>query len=230
MPCQHYKNALVDAAASRATPQGELRAHLAECAPCREAFAKEQSLFATIDSGLHAAANAEVPRSLLPHVRTGLDDLKGAAKARWSPGWFGLSAAAVAAALFVVIPGHNGFRTQHRNSATNQPTPLQVVTALPAVSTTTPPEKNNSVRSPITFTPRNSVRGENSMALPSTPEVLVPQDQEVLLASYAEQWRSSRRPTLLSHDAIPTVVTPLEVTPIQIAGLDVKPIAEGNSQ
>jgi len=44
MPCEHYQNALIEAAAGF-EPKGELRAHLAACAACRTAFAQEQSLF-----------------------------------------------------------------------------------------------------------------------------------------------------------------------------------------
>ncbi len=69
MLCKHYKVALIEAAASSAQPQGDLRAHLEACASCRAAFEQEQSLFASIDAGLHVAANAEVPASLLPRVR-----------------------------------------------------------------------------------------------------------------------------------------------------------------
>src|SRR5256884_9244256 len=35
MLCEHYKDALIEAAASGAAPSGELREHLAECASCR---------------------------------------------------------------------------------------------------------------------------------------------------------------------------------------------------
>src|SRR5260370_12377511 len=73
MPCKHYKEALIEAAASGAEPQGELRAHLDACLDCRAAFKQEQSLFASIDAGLHVAANAEMPASLLPRVRARLD-------------------------------------------------------------------------------------------------------------------------------------------------------------
>ena len=77
MPCAHYKDALIEAAASGAdltsvpTPDEEtaaLRAHLESCASCRAAFEQEQSLFSSIDAGLHAAANAEVPQIGRAHV------------------------------------------------------------------------------------------------------------------------------------------------------------------
>jgi anti-sigma factor RsiW len=51
-----------------------LRAHLAGCVACRTAFAQEQSLFSSMDESLRAAANAEVPASLLARVRGHLAD------------------------------------------------------------------------------------------------------------------------------------------------------------
>src|SRR5258706_6490442 len=74
MPCKHYKDALIEAAASGAEPHAELRAHLAECADCRATFEQEQALFSAIEAGLHVTANSEMPGSLLPRVRERLDE------------------------------------------------------------------------------------------------------------------------------------------------------------
>src|SRR5260370_10067554 len=82
MPCKHYKDALIEAAASGAQPQGDLRSHVAECADCRAAFEQEQTLFASIDVGVHGTANAQVPASLLPRIRARLDE-EIAPKRRW---------------------------------------------------------------------------------------------------------------------------------------------------
>ena len=101
MPCQHHKEALIEAAAGNLQPQGELRAHLDACTTCRAAFEQEQSLFASIDAGLHVAANAEVPASLLPRVRARLDEAS-APRRIWAANWLVLaSAAAIIVALFV---------------------------------------------------------------------------------------------------------------------------------
>ena len=102
MPCKHYKDALIETAASGAEPQGELRTHLVGCADCRTAFEQERVLFSSIDAGLHVTANAEVPASLLPRVRAELD--AGIAPNRSSAtNWLVLAcAAAILAAFFVV--------------------------------------------------------------------------------------------------------------------------------
>jgi hypothetical protein len=74
------------------------------------------------------------------------------------------------------------------------------------------------------------VRPEHAAATQSVPEVLVPRDQEVLLASYAQEWSSRKRAPLIANEAKPADVALLDVPPIQITELDVKPLAEGDSQ
>src|SRR5437660_481896 len=73
MFCSTYKKSLTDAAVSGEVSPAQ-REHLASCEPCRIAFAEEQSLFAAIDSGLRAAANFEVPATLIPRVRVAINN------------------------------------------------------------------------------------------------------------------------------------------------------------
>ncbi|HYL83108.1 MAG TPA: hypothetical protein VE263_02645 [Candidatus Angelobacter sp.] len=233
MPCEHYKDALIDMAASGATPQSELRAHLAECPSCREAFAQEQALFGAIDSGLHTDANAEVPPSFLPRVRAGLEGV-GAAPQRWSLGWFSVTGAAVAAVvLFVAVTiRHNDVAQLPINSAPDQ-------RATPDIAASTHPQEplaavpsgkgSSSVR-PAVSAARKPLQPELLISTKSAPEVLVPRDQELLLAGYAQQWSARKRAPLVAGDADQTGVALLEVAPIQITELDVKSLAEGNSQ
>jgi hypothetical protein len=60
--------------------------------------------------------------------------------------------------------------------------------------------------------------------------VLVPGDQEVLLARYAEQWRLDKHSSYLAQNSGETILAPLEVAPIQIAKLDVKLLADEKSR
>ena len=77
---------------------------------------------------------------------------------------------------------------------------------------------------------RNSASPEIVASVNAMPEVLVPRDQEVLLARYEQEWGSRKRAPLVAKTADETSAAPLEVTPIQIAELDVKPLAEGDSR
>jgi len=71
---------------------------------------------------------------------------------------------------------------------------------------------------------------EASGSVKTVPEVLVPRDQEVLLAEYAEQWRLHKRAPLVAHGFDATVLAPLQVAQIQIDELDVKLLADDKSQ
>ena len=223
MPCQHYKDALIDTAASGARPEGALRAHLASCLSCREAFTEEQSLFAAIDAGLEAAANSQVPPSLLPRVRAALDD-GVVAHPGWNSRWLALAGAAVAAALlFAVTFRHNGPGPLSTRKSTDD---RRVHPPMPPPLTSKSSEAIGSpTRALANYAPREELVSEKT-----APEVLVPSDQELWVASYARQWSSRKRAPLLAGDVQQTAVALLEVPPIQIAELDVKLLSEGNSR
>lgn len=243
MPCEHYKDALIDAAAvgvavaetqSSDARMLDLRAHLESCASCREALAEEQFLFAAIDSGIHPAANAEVPTSLVPRVRARLDEF-AIARPRWSSSWFALAGGAVAAAAFVLV-----VTTDQKNP---QPAPTNLaVNRTPAprilpssqigqgASPSALAKKGNSGPRPSISTPRSSAQPVELTTHKPTPEILVPRDQEILLASYANHWDSRKHPPLAAGDVDQKAGALLEISPIQITELDVKPLAEGDSQ
>jgi len=101
MPCEDYREALIEAAAVDARLSPALRSHLDACAPCRAAFVEETQLFAAIDIGLRTAANAEVPASFLPGVRASLPD-DTASQRGWRP-FLIFAAAAVAIVLTVLV-------------------------------------------------------------------------------------------------------------------------------
>jgi hypothetical protein len=91
-----------------------------------------------------------------------------------------------------------------------------------------PVEKNSSSQRQFAIA-KNTPGPETMVRGKTIPEVLVPRDQEVLLAEYAEQWRLKKRAPLLAQDADAAILAPLEVAPIQIAELDVKLLAEETS-
>jgi hypothetical protein len=240
MPCEHYKDALIEAAASGldladapgSSPElHTLRLHLESCASCRTAFAQEQSLFAAIDTGLRAAANPEVPASLLPRVRVALEQ-----EAPFRRSWFSealvlATASAIVLAVFTVrmIRATKGsVESVNTAVATRAPLPLPEPAhgrghALIAESTA---QANDFPTSRA----RHTSRARPDIAPATAPEVLVPKDQEALLVSYAEQWHLRKRAPLVAADVADATLEPLQVAPIQIAQLDVKPLAEGNSQ
>jgi hypothetical protein len=61
-------------------------------------------------------------------------------------------------------------------------------------------------------------------------EILVPRDQEIVLARYAEEWRGRKPAPMVVAASNESTMALLEVAPIQIAELDVKPLAETQAQ
>ncbi len=227
MPYEHYKDALIEAAASSVQPQGDLRAHLGACASCRAAFDQEQALFASIDAGLHATANAEVPTSLLPRVRARLDE-ESVPRRSWATNWLVLASAAVVVVAFFAA------RAVWRPSVLQKPAETAVKSSVPPpqnLDHVAPPpvEKNSNSQRQLAIA-RNSTEHGTLLKGKTMPDVLVPRDQEVLLAEYANQWRLQKRAPLLAQDADATILAPLQVAQIQIAELDVKLLADQKSQ
>src|SRR6267154_153218 len=231
MPCKHYKEALIEAAAS-AEPQGDLRAHLAGCADCHSAYEQERSLFASIDAGLHVTANAEVPASLLPRVRARLDQ-ESTPRLIWAMNWLVLASAVV---LFVIF---FAARALWRPNAVHQPVESAGNPVMPPLPAAPPQNHRSAVEPPVeqdeisnhqlAIGKRHAVQ-EMLVTAKATPEVLVPHDQELLLAEYAEQWSLHKRPLLLAHEFDATVLSPLQVAPIQIDELGVKLLADEKLQ
>jgi hypothetical protein len=232
MPCEHYQNALIEAAATGAEPLGELRTHLGACAACRAAFAEEQFLFSSIDTGLHATANAELPPSLLPRVRTGIAE-EATSRRGWTPSWLALAGAAAMIVALVATRALWRINIEQTpvQSATNTiarapvvpPSQSQDPNALPSVS-------KNSISPPQTARTMNPVPRETLASRNAGPEVLVPRDQEALLIRYAEQWNQRKRAPLVATNFDATNLSPLQIAPIQIAQLDVKLMTDEQAQ
>jgi hypothetical protein len=232
MPCQHHKDALIEAAGSGVEPSGELRAHLAGCAECRTAFEQERSLFASIDSGLRVAANAEVPVSLLPRVRARLDVESVVPSRGWVGNWLLLaSAAVIVAGIFVARVTWRPVVRENPSINIGEKSPSAPALRSPHVDTDNSERiaKNNSSPAQQTLDAENSPKARMKSARHSDPEVLVPKDQEVLLAEYAQQWQQRKHAPLLAQDSDATILAPLEVAQIQIVELDVKLLAEQKS-
>jgi len=232
MPFEHYKDALIEAAATGAEPRGELRTHLEVCDSCLAVFTEEQALFASIDAGLQATVNAQIPPSLLPRVRSRLDEA-GAPGRSWVTNGFVLASAAV-----VIVALFAG-RALLQTNVGHGPVETTVKTSVPP-QVTPPPQKQNSVGVPPVeknhIPPRQFAIAKNRPA-PGTlvsgrtePEVLVPLDQEILLAEYAAQWNLRKRGPLVAQDSDTTIMALLQVAPIQIDELGVKLLAEEKEQ
>ena len=232
MLCKNHKDALIEAAASGAEPGGELRTHLDACADCRGVFEREQALFSSIDAGLHVTANGEVPASFLRRVRAGLET-GVASKRSWASNWLVLASAAAILAAFYIVRGIWRPVVQQNpptNSVRANPSAQVAPLAQEQPKTSGLSADNISHPRPRIVSSRDSLKRGSQTVRSSTPEVLVPHDQEVLLAEYAVQWNLHKRAPPAAQDAEATNLAPLQVAQIQIAELGVKPLAEDKSQ
>ena len=222
MPCEHYKDALVESAATGAEPQGELRAHLAACDACRAAFAQEQSLFSSIDTGLHATANAEVPASLLPRVRAGLDQAVAPPR-RWFFVGSTLAASFVLAMAFLLI-------RSSRHTVGPQYTASSQVPGNPSPSELAPPARENAVRPSITkaiVVNRQRLAATRPATTIDEPQVLVAAGQESAVAQLIRdlRLRASMGEALVA-DARDRQFQDLQIPPLAVNPLEVKPLSD----
>jgi hypothetical protein len=222
MPCENYREALTEAAATDSAPSRELRSHLAACASCRAAFAEEQHLFAAIDTGLRASANTDVPPTFLPHVRANLEKVSDSQR-RWTP--FLIFAAASATIVLMVFittrPRHAMSDTQVRQILSASPREKPETSARSEASGTQAiAASSHSYRAEPLRNPPPANSGSSSQF-----EVLVPPEEREALARFI-----SSQPE--RTEVVIAVVTParddkdmlLNVKPLEIAELAVAPL------
>jgi hypothetical protein len=221
MPCENYREALNEAAASGAAPSRELRSHLDACASCRAAFTEELQLFAAIDSGMRVAVNSEVPVSLLPRVRAELDN-RSVPNRSWMPTSAAIVAAAVLVAAVVFIR-----QLENRATQPNQQTSFVARNVLPAdikpapqsdisLKKAGPAAKNRTARA-VTVV-RVAKVGQVSVLIPSGQKQAIDAlivsvqrrkvDGDVLLAEKPESALQELR------------LAPLDVSPIELKPLE----------
>lgn len=223
MVCEDYKDALIEAAASGAAPSGELRAHIDACSSCRATFDEEQSLFAEIDSGLHAAVNTEVPPSLLPRVRVALDEVS-APRPRWrQPLVFASAGVALALAVFLMgRPRHGGHEEVAKQGGVAVPAPT-------ASSTETNPEEISSVGiqvAAVHAAHSHATRNSTNLhaAASSNPEVLVPPDEREAFARFVAALNEHSDVAAALVAKVPQKDAVVTADPLQIPDIEIKPL------
>jgi len=231
MPCESNQSALTEAAAG-APATAALRSHLIVCADCRAALAAKEVLLSSIDAGLRLAANAEVPASLVPSVRARLNE--PAPRKRW------FLPVLVPAAAVLVLAAYAAHSLRQTSTNPSKSAPLNEAASVALQTPIAPlPSQENALSS--THPDRGRVaeasRAAHRAALrqdaaekQDTLEVLVPQDQEALLASYAQQWRTHKYVRVIAEEIPKPTLEPVEITPIQIDVHDVKLLTDSDSR
>jgi hypothetical protein len=222
MSCERYREALIDAAAAGLAPSRELRSHLDVCASCRAAFPEEEQLFAAIDTGLRATANAEVPASLFPRVRAKLNE-RVAPRRSYIPALAALAAAGAIVAAMIFL------RSTTRGPAQEEPqisvavrsvAPSEARALPPAVlrAEASAPVLREKARRPTRISPAARVEDVH---------VLIPAGQkraiDVLLVSLQQ---GVIKPDVLVAEKPEKPLQELKVSPIEISPIEMKPLDE----
>jgi hypothetical protein len=224
--CEDYRVSLIDAAAVGSAPSYELRSHLDACASCRAAFAEETQLFAAIDSGVCATANAEVPVALFPRVRAQLND-RAVAHRSWVPAFATLAtiAALIVAVAFLRGFGRGASETNPRMIVTaHNDSPIVVqtspITAAP-IETTSLPSKIRSVR-PV---------GDASVVKNEHVAVLIPSGQKQAIDAFLTSVRQGKvRADVLLAEKPRKPLEELQVSPLDILPITVNPLADVSAE
>jgi len=220
MSCPTYNKSLTHAAASGEVSPAQ-REHLASCEACRATFASEQSLFATIESGLRAAANSEVPATLIPRVLVAINN-EPARRPSFQK-WISAGAVVTCALAATII-----LQLKHREA----PVPFKTaVTQTPAQPSPRLGILRPSVPAAAPESPRRMNKSETVRSSPTdatasiTAEVLVPDEERAAFAKFlaGEQIVSSKSSAVaLRVPEAPRDLAPLP--PVEIARLEVVPL------
>ncbi len=224
MPCENYREALIEAAAVEVVPSRELRSHLDACTSCRATFAEDTQLFAAINRGVRATANADVPASFLSRVRASLEDAS-ASRRGWTP--FLIFAATAAAIVLIVFIAGGPRQTRGVNqtkqvfSAAFHETPDMRVrreaSEIPAVV----------AANGLHHTPQRRNSTSRRSAAPGRLQVLVPPDEREAFARFIEA-RQERSDVDLAAALVASASDKtdgsLSVEALQIAKLEVRPL------
>jgi hypothetical protein len=217
MPCENYREALTEAAAADAAPSRELRSHLDACASCRATFAEEQQLFAAMDTGLCARANADVPSTLLPRVRANLENAPASQSRLASFLIFAAASAAIVLTVFIATrPRHETKDTQAK----------QIFSVPPRKNPEISARREASGTSAIAASSHSYRAAPRRNSAPSTLlEVLVPPEEREAFARFISlQHERSEVVVAVVAPASDDTAKLLSVKPLEIAELEVKRI------
>jgi hypothetical protein len=230
MLCDKYKDALIEVAGGAAVPDS-LYEHVGACARCRAMLDAQQRVFAMVDDGLRSRANVGVPANFEHRVRAALE-IEASAPGTRFPSVLGFASMAAAAALVLAI-----FLT-HNVGQPGKETPggRDEAAELSASHSTTvhgsgeelQPSRRGSLHSHGSL---NGGRRLNRVAVEGrTVEVLVPSGQEELLVKYMEGLAARKpRVTITAGLQPETDQKPIEVSPVEISALVVRPLPDLSS-
>lgn len=215
MNCRECQAQITDALARDGEPlPTRVAAHMDSCSTCREFRTKLQHLFHSIDAEVESLVNQPVSPSFLPVVRDRIGENRTAH--RWaSPAW---SLLVATAALIIVFTSASKFYSSksHRNFPRNS------VASSPTLVEAVPPKPTAKVA------PVHRGSRSRTSALSSSPEfskvIVLPQEQKAFTRFVAEVPEHQQVVLALTRPTSLESVESVEIAPLQIATLEVKPL------
>jgi len=231
MFCESYRKVLMEAAGPGEALPRELEEHVAGCEHCHAAFADEQALFRSIDGALQAAANTEIPASLLPRVRMQVASDSTKANRRvpvlafvtggLAIGAIVLSSSSLRHSAISRSTGKELAAPSMQSAVSSEPTGLSIRTSSIQVSPS--PERLASRRERFVV---------DRVARRSELEVLVSSEEAAGLRRYADLLRAKSHETSNHTAAIsdaPFEIEPLEIAELGLRQLTIQPLEGSES-
>lgn len=226
MFCESYRESLSNAAiAGVALTRGQ-EVHLQNCPSCRMAFAEERALLASIDSGLSALVNPEVPASLLPAVRAKIEAAPAQAST-WRIPIFALASTAAALAT--------GFFLYHAQPKASVPAAATLTVQVDPPSTAPDLKTESSAKSSASASPK--ANRTQPAAAPAAPtfesQVLVAREEQVNFQKYLASLHSRGVTTggeVMAKSETSEKIATLEIAQLEFGRLNIEPLSSGDSQ
>jgi hypothetical protein len=211
MLCDKYKEALMEAAANGGALSNSLREHVETCAHCGAKLAAEQALFTAVDFNVRRSANAELPDSLLPSIRSRLTEERTIRRSS-SPAWVAIAASA--ALIFLTVMAT---RDRHAGAVLDVKQTSPASGALPHPKEAVFSKDLPKVSFARTRGERSEPRGSQGMG---DPRPLIPiGHQEAIDQVIGGVARGQINGEVLLTDAHLTEVEDLQIPRIAIAGI-----------
>jgi hypothetical protein len=219
MFCESYRQPLSEAACFGEELPRDLAAHLVACDECASAFAAEQALFSSVDRSLHAAANADVPVSVVSGVREALSQKETPA---WHLQWRAIFAFGSACLIAATVSYWHS-----RSASQDEKTPAVASVVASTESQEVQAEllagvAPTTVRRTSRRTSQRNLRPRET-ATRIGPEVIVSPEEEAALKNYAVIV-NARTMKNLARDAT-TLEVRADITPLEIAEINLRQLA-----
>ena len=231
MFCESWRETLSRAASSGETIPREAQAHLAACAFCYAALAKEQQLFALMDSGLRSMVDVQAPVSLVPSVRAQIAEIPPART--WHIPAPALVTAALALITVIAVSVVHVSPTKQQSATASSAPPSD---AAPREIHPSAPVGPAPIQAAKRLVPIEVKKG-TAPILKATGQpgldIIVSADEQVSLQRYLSGFRARARNNAASVTvkAEPaSEIKPLEISEIEMPQLNIEQLQAGESK